>query len=103
VPNLHTRKAAMAAISLPCDHTLTEYILSPSPVLVNMALYKLYAWSVYFGHQFNASKNPFRLILRCSSCSRSVTEIPSQRSGMISLTVVYRVSPKPTTLGNGNK
>jgi len=29
VPNLHTRKTAMADISLPCDHTLMEYILRP--------------------------------------------------------------------------
>jgi len=33
LPNLHTctRKAAMADISLPCYHTLTEYILRPKP------------------------------------------------------------------------
>jgi len=39
----------MADISLPCDHTLTEYILGQRPVLVNMAFYKLYTWSLYLG------------------------------------------------------
>jgi len=100
VPNLHTRKAAMADISLPCDHTLTEYILRSEPGTSLYGIFQVVClvnllWSLVL------CLISFRLILQCTSCC--VTEIPSQSSVMITLIVVYRPSLKPTTLGNGKK
>jgi len=62
-------KAAMVDIRLSCDHTPTEYILRPSPELVDVTFYKLYLYHFTLIFMFYVISNPLNtaMYLKLSS------------------------------------